>query len=84
MDLKGEKYHITTGLVLNKSRFIPSKKVPLFCSTTFISFYLIWFHVQGESFKDRATAMQCLLQRGDEPALEQVLLLPNSKCVDIG
>lgn len=41
----------------------------IFSSLIFSSF------IQGELFKDRATAMQCLLQRGDNIALDQVFII---------
>ena len=40
----------------------------------FFSLYSQRCFLQGELFKDRATAMHSLLQRGDETALDQVLL----------
>ena len=90
MDFQGPQYYFPSGFLLIFHFFVCflmsaffDSALSFLCNSIFASmvfFSLIFnFCLQGELFKDRATAMQCLVERGDEAALDQVFIFLTRK-----
>ena len=86
MDFQGPQYYFPSGFLLIFHFFVCSLMsaffdsalsflcYSIFASMVFFSLLIFNFCFKGELFKDRATAMQCLVERGDEAALDQVFI----------